>query len=190
MAQFPSEDYEAKVLIVGDSCCGKTSLLLRLTESCFAGTYTATIGVDVKAKTRVVDGKRVKLQVWDTAGQERYQSLSQAYFKQADGVLIVFDCTNEDSFNNVTKWLMQLQLQTTPDISKVLVCTKCDLQRRSVQVQQGEALARELGLQYFETSALRNVNVYEAFQCLAKEIRLQRQIPVLVPAKAKQKRCC
>lgn len=189
MEQFPSEDYEAKVLIVGDACCGKTSLVSRLTEDSFTGTYTATVGVDVKSKTLVVDGKRVKLQVWDTAGQERYHSLPQAYFKQADGVVIAFDCTNEDSFNNVTKWLLQLELQAAPDLSKVLVCTKCDVQRRSIQQQQGEALARELGLHYLETSAVGNVNVCEAFQCLAKEIRLQKHISLLLPSKAKEKRC-
>ena len=174
MARFLNYDYEVKVLVVGDSGSGKTCLLLRLTEDCFPATYIATVGVDVKVKIVEVEEKQIKLQIWDTAGQERYNSLAQSYYRTAEGVLIAFDCTDEASFNNVTKWLLQIQMLAEPDISKVLICTKCDRQDRAVSVQQGEALARELEVQYFETSALGNVNVVEALHYLAKEVKNAR----------------
>lgn len=195
MARFLGCDYEVKIVLVGDSGVGKTCLLLRLAEDSFPLSFAATVGVDMKVKQVEVDGKQVKLRIWDTAGQERYKSVAQPYYRSADGVLIAFDCTDEDSFNNVTKWLMEIDMFADPGICKVLISTKSDRLDRCISIQQGEALARELEMQYFETSAKTNVNVMEAFQYLAKEIgggKLgpQDTLGVKVTHTGEKKQCC
>lgn len=194
-SSFQGYDYLIKLLVIGDSGVGKTCLLLRFADDTFTTSHLPTIGVDFKIKTIEVDGKQVKLQIWDTAGQERYKTITQTYYKGAMGIVIAYDCTDEDSFNNVTVWLQQAQIHADEDVKKVLIANKCDRPDRKVSVQQGESLARELGLQFFETSAKSNINVLETFQYIAREVRVatdRKSLPqaLRLGKQSKNSSCC
>lgn len=97
-------DFMIRLIMVGDSEVGKTSLITRFTDEVFKAEHIATIGIDFRVKTLVIDGKNVKLQIWDTAGQERFRTITQSYYKGAQGVVLCYDCTNEKSFENVMHW--------------------------------------------------------------------------------------
>ena len=110
MSRQNSFDYMYKLLIVGDTGVGKTNILLNLVDGQFDGSHLATIGVDFKVKTLVLDGKRVKLRIWDTAGQERFRTITAAYYRGADGIVLVYDVTNENSFHNIQRWLAEVDV--------------------------------------------------------------------------------
>uniref|UniRef100_A0A3Q2QRZ1 Si:dkey-16l2.16 n=1 Tax=Fundulus heteroclitus TaxID=8078 RepID=A0A3Q2QRZ1_FUNHE len=97
-----------KLLIIGDSNVGKSSLLLRFADNSFSGSYITTIGVDFKIRTVDIEGERVKLQIWDTAGQERFRTITSTYYRNTHGVIIVYDVTNAESFVNVKRWLNEI----------------------------------------------------------------------------------
>merc|ERR1712112_94651 len=118
-----------KILIIGDSGAGKSSLLLRFTDDTFDPEQAATIGVDFKVKTLNVDGNRAKLAIWDTAGQERFRTLTPSYYRGAQGVIVVYDVTNRESFSKIENWLTELETYSTnQDLVKMLVGNKCDLE--------------------------------------------------------------
>jgi small GTP-binding protein len=106
VAGFAMESFDAisKVIVIGNSNVGKTCLILRYTQDMFRESFLPTIGVDFRSKALIKDGKRYKLQLWDTAGQERYNSLRRGYYRGAKGVIIVYDITDQTSFENVTRW--------------------------------------------------------------------------------------
>lgn len=108
---------------------------------------------------------------WDTAGQERFKTITQTYYKGAMGVVIAYDCTDEQSFSNVRNWLQQVRENASPNVICVLVATKCDRPDRKVTEAQGMELAQELNMRLFETSAKSNINVGETFAFLSREIR-------------------
>ena len=97
-----------KLVLIGDSGVGKSSLLLRFADDSFSENYISTIGVDFRFKTLAVDGKAVKLQIWDTAGQERFKTITGAYYRGADGIMMVFDKTNQDSFKHIPQWMEEI----------------------------------------------------------------------------------
>lgn len=121
-------DVTVKLVIIGDSGVGKTNVLLRFRDDEFRLNYVATIGVDFKVKTINVDGKKIKLQIWDTAGQDRFKNINQTYYKGAIGVVLVYSITDLNSFNNVKNWIKQIYEHTSPDIKKVLIGNKSDLE--------------------------------------------------------------
>ncbi len=98
-----------KVIVIGDSGVGKSNLITRLCQDRFVPSYTATIGIDFKLKTIVHDGIKYKMQIWDTAGQERFQTLTPAYYKNANGIVLVYSITDRKSFKNIEKWLRQIE---------------------------------------------------------------------------------
>ncbi|XP_051995366.1 ras-related protein Rab-35-like isoform X2 [Xyrauchen texanus] len=114
-----------KLLIIGDSNVGKSSLLLRFADNSFSGSYITTIGVDFKIRTVEIDGERVKLQIWDTAGQERFRTITSTYYRNTHGVIIVYDVTNPESFINVKRWLNEIS-QNCDNVCKILVGNKND----------------------------------------------------------------
>lgn len=175
--QFHNYDYLIKLLVIGDSGIGKTCLLLRFADDTFTTSHLPTIGVDFKIKTIEVDRKQVKLQIWDTAGQERYKTITQTYYKGAMGIIIAYDCTDEDSFNNVMMWLEQVRNHADEDVKKVLIANKCDRPDRKVSTEQGQALAQQLGLHFLETSSKSNINVQETFQYIAKTVKDSKATP-------------
>jgi small GTP-binding protein len=133
--------------------------------------YLLILGIDYKSKNITINSKSIKLKIWDTAGQERFRNITQQYYKNADGILLVFDVSDRSSFEKVRDWIKQIQAYTQKDqIGVVLVGNKCDVENREVKTEEGEALASEYNLKYFETSALNNSNIEETFQHLAQEI--------------------
>ena len=124
----------AKVIIIGDSGIGKTVLITRFCESTFKESYVATIGVDFKIKTMNVGNRRYKLQIWDTAGQERFKNITQTYYKGAAGIILTYSIVDRNSFDNVDRWIHQIECNAPADVSKVLLGTKSDLNyERQVQ---------------------------------------------------------
>jgi Ras-related protein Rab-8A len=130
------------------------------------------IGIDFKIKTINIDGKNVKLQIWDTAGQERFRTITQTYYKGAMGIVLAYDCTSEESFNNVRNWVRQIEVHASPNVEKILVGNKADLvDRKVIDTEQGMALAKEFGMAFFETSARSGLNVNETFFHISKAIK-------------------
>jgi small GTP-binding protein len=166
------EDYVLKILTIGESGVGKTCLLLRYTEDRFVKNHLTTIGIDYKAKNIEINQKNVKLKIWDTAGQERFRNITQQYYKSADGILMVFDLTDKESFEKVKEWMKQIKDHNHNDkMVVVLVGNKCDSENRIVTNQEAESLAKELfTTRYQETSALQNINIDNTFGYLAEQI--------------------
>eukprot|EP00762_Andalucia_godoyi_P001902 ANDGO_06027.mRNA.1 Ras-related protein RABD2a len=161
-----------KLIICGDSGVGKSCLLLRFTDDTFQHTES-TIAVDFRTKAVVHrdSGMRIKLQIWDTAGQETFRSISRAYYRGAHGVMIVFDVTDERSFENVESWIQTVDVYAPNDVCRVLVGTKADFEdRRVVDYDRASKFAKERGIAYFETSALTGLNVEQAFHGLMAAI--------------------
>ena len=123
----------------------------------------SSAGIDFKIKTINVQDQRVKLQVWDTAGQERFRTITQTYYKGAMGIILVYDCTEETTFNNISNWLKQIETHASQGVAKVLVANKTDLPNRVIPTERGQALAEEYGLKFFETSAKTGSNINEMF---------------------------
>jgi Ras-related protein Rab-8A len=151
---------------------GKSCLLLRFCDDSFTPSFITTIGIDFKIRTVSLDGKRIKLQIWDTAGQERFRTITNAYYRGAMGILLVYDVTDERSFNNVRNWIRNTEQFASEGVDKILVGNKCDMaEKRVVERERAQALADEYGLSFLETSAKANVNVEEAFMMLARDIK-------------------
>jgi len=131
-----------------------------------------TSGIDFKIKTIEVEGKRVKLQIWDTAGQERFRTITTSYFRGAQGILLVYEVTDQSSFNSIKQWVEEISNNADKNVSKILIGNKCDVDpsARAVTKAQGEALAKEFGMQFFETSAKKDIGVSDAFSCIAKQV--------------------
>ena len=120
-------DYIFKILIIGDSSVGKSNILLRFSDNIFHETFLPTIGVDFKIKTVQLNNKTIKLQIWDTAGQERFKTITSAYYKGAHGIIIVYDITDKDTFNNVSSWIAEAKKHGGSNIVRMLVGNNCDL---------------------------------------------------------------
>jgi len=156
-------DHLFKLLIIGDSGVGKSSLLLRFADNVFSGTYITTIGVDFKIRTIDVNGERVKLQIWDTAGQERFRTITSTYYRGTHGVLVVYDVSSGESFANVQRWLHEID-QNCDVVNRILVGNKDDdPDRKVVLTADAQRFAEKMQIQLFETSAKDNKNVEEMF---------------------------
>jgi len=159
-----------KILLIGDSQVGKTSLLLKYTEHVFPEEHIATIGVEYKDKFIVKDNYNIRLQIWDTAGQERFHSITKNIYRNANGVLFVYDITNQESFNNIKNWIKDLQ-NVGNDIKGVIIGNKLDLeQKRDVSKEDLEEIGKKNQMPFLETSAKQNINVNEGFDLLVNEL--------------------
>ncbi|XP_076921653.1 ras-related protein RABE1c-like [Bidens hawaiensis] len=166
-------DYLIKLLLIGDSGVGKSCLLLRFSDGSFTTSFITTIGIDFKIRTIELDGKRIKLQIWDTAGQERFRTITTAYYRGAMGILLVYDVTDESSFNNIRNWIRNIEQHASDNVNKILVGNKADMDesKRAVPTAKGQALADEYGIKFFETSAKTNLNVEQVFLSIATDIK-------------------
>ncbi|KAI2617538.1 ras family-domain-containing protein [Hypomontagnella submonticulosa] len=165
-------DFLIKLLLIGDSGVGKSCCLLRFSEDSFTPSFITTIGIDFKIRTIELDGKRVKLQIWDTAGQERFRTITTAYYRGAMGILLVYDVTDQRSFENIRTWFANVEQHATEGVNKILIGNKCDWEeKRVVSTEQGEQLAKELGIPFLEVSAKSNINIDKAFYSLAADIK-------------------
>ena len=162
-------DHIFKVLLLGNSDVGKSSLLLRFVDSVWNDAFVPTIGVDFKVKTLDINNQKVKMQIWDTAGQERIRTVVSTYFRGAHGILLLYDVTNKDSFKNLESWLIEIEKNAKEKVLKILIGNKCDLtEDREISEEEGKAFALRNGMEFMETSAKMNTNVSEAFETLAK----------------------
>lgn len=165
-------DYLFKLLLIGDSGVGKSCLLLRFADRTYTTDYISTIGVDFKIRTIELDGKTIKLQIWDTAGQERFRTITSSYYRGAHGIIIVYDVTDQESFNNVKKWLQEIDRYATGGIKKLLVGNKSDLtDKKTVDYNVAKEFADALDIPFLETSALNSTNVEQAFFTMARQIK-------------------
>ena len=182
MAYVPEYDYLFKLVMIGDSGVGKTSLY----EGYSCDQYPppppviSNIGVDFRVRTITLEGKRVKLQIWDTAGQERFRSITAAYYRGASGMLLVYNVTREDSFQNVGMWLDQINEYASVNVQVIILGNKTDLMRK-VSTERGRMMAEEHGLKFMETSAQTGENVELAFLTLAKDIKYLKDLETEEP---------
>mmetsp|Transcript_16922 Transcript_16922/g.30354 ORF Transcript_16922/g.30354 Transcript_16922/m.30354 type:complete len:205 (+) Transcript_16922:1992-2606(+) len=168
-----------KILIIGDSNVGKTSVLLRYVDDAFNPEFNTTIGVDFKISTLEVNGKVVKLQLWDTAGQDRFRNIVASYYRGANGVFLMYDTTNSESFQSVSRWFEESQQYLQANVPKLLVGNKSDLtSQREVSIEEGIALSQRLKTEFIETSAKTSANVKEAFYLMASKM-LESAAPIV-----------
>jgi len=160
-----------KLLLIGDSGVGKTCILFRFSEDAFNTTFISTIGIDFKIKTIELRGKKIKLQIWDTAGQERFHTITTSYYRGAMGIMLVYDITNSKSFDNIAKWLRNIDEHANEDVERMILGNKADMEdKRVVSKERGESIAREHNINFLETSAKTNINIESAFIELAEAI--------------------
>ncbi|KAH7689567.1 rab family protein 10 [Aphelenchoides avenae] len=160
-----------KLLLIGDSGVGKTCILYRFSDDAFNTTFISTIGIDFKIKTIELRGKKIKLQIWDTAGQERFHTITTSYYRGAMGIMLVYDITNAKSFDNIAKWLRNIDEHASEEVVKMLLGNKCDMtDRRVVSKERGEKIAIDHQIRFLETSAKANINIDKAFYDLAEAI--------------------
>lgn len=172
-------DYLFKLVLIGDSGVGKSCLLLRFADDAFTESYISTIGVDFRFRTVKIDSKTVKLQIWDTAGQERFRTITSAYYRGADGIIMVYDVTKQDSFDHVNDWLREVNRYATEETCKLLVGNKCDkVKEKKVSFDDAKEFADKLNIPLLETSAKNADNVEKAFLTMAaKLIAIRDQKP-------------
>lgn len=197
-------DYSFKLLIIGDSGVGKSSLLLRFADNTFNSNYITTIGVDFRIRTLCINGDRVKLQIWDTAGQERFRTITSTYYRGAHGVIVVYDVSSRESFSNVQRWLKEID-QNCDGVNRILVGNKDDFSedqdRKLVSTEEARRFALQAGIELFETSAKDDKNVQEMFSAITNQVldsvkqrKLQmasaRDAVHLKKGKKRKKRCC
>mmetsp|Transcript_14909 Transcript_14909/g.22430 ORF Transcript_14909/g.22430 Transcript_14909/m.22430 type:complete len:201 (-) Transcript_14909:117-719(-) len=199
--------YLLRLLIVGDTGVGKTSLLIRFHEGQFIVHQKTTIGVDYKAKEVEIDGENVKLQIWDTAGQERFKSMTAAFYNKGHGIILVFDVSLEESFRSLPAWIRDIKRDAPRDCEIVLCANKTDLpvEMWEVSREQFTLFAQENNLPVFETSASSGSNVEEVFKAVAqlvfdnnrgglaelRESESQDSAVVFdLPSKKKSSKCC
>ncbi|OBA27990.1 ras-domain-containing protein [Hanseniaspora valbyensis NRRL Y-1626] len=164
-----------KILLIGDSGVGKSCLLVRFVDDTFSPSFITTIGIDFKIKTIDINGKKIKLQLWDTAGQERFRTITTAYYRGADGVVLVYDVQDEKTFADARDvWYNTIMENALPECQLILVGNKADVDSneagRAVSFEEGESLAKSLGMAFVEASAKTNKNVDEVFFTLVKMI--------------------
>lgn len=174
-----SESHTFKILTLGESGVGKTCILRRFVEGQFNKNYLATIGIDFKTKNITIGETVIRLKIWDTAGQDRFRNITRQYYKEADGILLVFDLSDNHSYENINYWIDQITQNTEADqIGLVLVGNKADIDSREITTEMGNELAMKYSLNYYETSALNGSNITECIECLTKEIINKQKIEV------------
>ena len=164
---------KCQLLVIGDSTVGKTSILGRYTNGVFNANYLATVGLDNFTKDEIINNKTVRIKIWDTAGQEKYHSLAKGFFRNAQGIMVVFDVTNIETYENVKYWTQSIKTHMGSDIDKIsviIIGNKIDSKDREVNKKEAESYCAELGYPYFETSAKTGENVNETIIYLVKEV--------------------
>lgn len=163
----PSEfDHTIKVVLIGDSGVGKSCLISRYTDDIFEENTTTTVGIDFNIKVLYMNNKKIKLQIWDTAGQEKFRTVAGTTYRNANGLVLVYDITNRKTFESIKRWYNEVKVYCS-EISVILVGNKSDLNNsREVGLDEGRELAKELEVPFIETSSKSCVNVSYCFQSL------------------------
>lgn len=188
----PKELYS--ILLLGDSEVGKTCFLLRYCDNLFQEIHMITVGLDYKLKNVEVNSKTIMVKIWDTAGQERFKSLAKNFYKNVNGIAVLYDITKRKSFDNVHSWISQIKEKAKPNIKIVLVANKIDSNQRVVSSEEGMKMAQQYNLTYFETSAKEDINVRESITALVKLMMLVEPVDKnsidLQTKKKESKGCC
>ena len=169
-------NYDAKIqlLIIGDSTVGKTSILSRFANGTFNANYLATVGLDNFTKDETIDDKNVNIKIWDTAGQERFKALTKGFFRQAQGVIVVYDVTNSESFDNLRVWIQSIKDNIGNDflerIPIVIIGNKIDSEEREIKTEDAESFSKQQNFPYFETSAKTGENIDSSIRFLVKKV--------------------
>ena len=166
-------DKKCQLLVVGNSAVGKSSILRRFTQDKFNPNYFATVGIDFFTKDVILDDKVIHIKIWDTAGQERYKSLTQGFFRNAQGIIIVYDITNQTSFDDLKYWIQSIENNINLQnkiIPAIIIGNKIDILEREVDNISAENFAKEIKYKYFEVSAKSGKGVDEAIKYLIKKV--------------------
>ena len=167
-----NQEIYIKILILGDSTVGKTTLLLKYVDCYFPKAYIATIGVEYKVKKININGLDLNLQIWDSAGQERFLGITKNFMKGADGIIYMYDITNKESFDNLKNWIMQSE-ESIEDFKKIIIGNKIDLEKeRQVTKELLEQFCQGRDIQGFEISAKNDVNNIEISKCFETLVQL------------------
>ena len=167
------EEIVYKVLLLGDSSVGKTCFLLRYCDKSFQDVHLSTIGLDYRLKSMTLkNNKNIKLQIWDTAGQDRFRAITKNYYKGANGIILIYDVTNMQTYENVKNWITQIKEEASPNVIIYLVGNKIDVpdEQRLIKAEDGQKIADEFNLPFKEASAKDGTNINEIFQELLEEI--------------------
>lgn len=199
-------DYYVKILLLGDSGVGKTSLMLRFADNRFEENLIGTAGVDFKVKYVEEKGVKTKCQLWDTAGQEKFHVITKSYYRGAHGIALVFDVTDKRSFEKLGYWMENIKSEANEEVNLILLGNKTDKSDRVISVDAAKDLAEKHGYKYFDTSAKTAHNVSKAFETIArvivadlkkKEEKHKAKSDSLTPLRAQQRdiiksknRCC
>lgn len=163
-----------KIILVGDSLVGKTSIISVWNGRDFNLNVLGTTGVDTITKDIEIESEKIRIKVWDTAGQERYRAVASTFFSNVDGVFLVYDVTNEESFNSINYWLKTINQKTKENVKKILVGNKIDLDR-VISELEASSFASQNKIPYYETSAKGNINIKESFENLVLQLYYEDQ---------------
>ena len=189
---------DIKVITLGNSEVGKSSFIIKYIDNSFTLYYTATLGIDFKQKKiKLKDGRDVRLRIFDTAGQERYKSVSASFIKKADGVILIYDIGDLESFEAVDNWIKSIREIGKDNLPIILVGNKCDLpdDKRMISLKEGQDKADEFNIPFYETSCKEGINIKEVFEKLVDDImekgskNINREYKILNKGKKKEK-CC
>ena len=192
---------DIKIITLGNSAVGKSSFILKYTDNVFSLDYLTTLGVDYKhKKIKLKNGKDVRLRIFDTAGQERFKSVSASFVKKADGVILIYDIGEKDSFEAVENWIKSIREICKDKLPIILVGNKCDLSddKRQVSLKEGQDKANEFNIPFYETSCKEGINIKEVFEKLIDDIiekgnkNLMGEFKILNKGKKgkKKEKCC
>ena len=167
-----NQDFLAfKIILLGDSSVGKTSLILRFCDDKFMEIGTSTIGVDTKTKDVRHNGKKIQLEIWDTAGEERFRTLAKNSYQGSDGIILVYDITQKKTFSNIKHWYDNIKNNIDIDkVAIILVGNKSDLPDPQVKKESTEKFCEQYNIQVIETSCKENINIVETFNILIEKM--------------------
>ena len=190
-------DLTIKLLLIGNAFVGKTLIVQKFIDNTFSKTTLSTIGVDLQSKIIDINGKKVKYLIWDTAGEDRMKTMTYSYYRGCHVILIVYDVTEQKSFQNVTTWVECVDKFAKSNVLRILVGNKTDLEeKRVISTEEGKKLAEANGLKFYEISALKITGLYEMFEDIAKEYveiyeqKAYKNFQLKREENKKKKRCC